>query len=327
MKANITRRQLLVGVGALAIAHGVQAAPYQTPAQDVEIWRGEWRDAKRDRNVPVKIYYPKTGGPYPVIIFSHGLGGSREGYEYLGQYWAAHGYASVHLQHIGSDDAVWKGGGGMQAMRNTRTPKNALERPRDVSFAIDQITSLNKTALWPPRGKVDLQKIGVAGHSFGANTTLLSSGMKLGVAGMSFADPRLKAAIAMSAPKPALKNYDSIYGNVHLPIFHLTGTKDESPLDTPGASAIDRRLPFDHIRGADQYLVTFTDGDHMVFSGQRRGNQPLPTDARNHTLIQQATTAFWDTYLRGDEKAKTWLRGDFKQELGAAGVFEMKEKA
>src|SRR5581483_4684895 len=81
-----------------------------TASNPVEAVRYDWVDAKRHRDVPVKIYYPKTGdGPFPVIVFSHGLGGSREGYEYLGNYWASHGYVSVHLQHLGSDDSVWKG--------------------------------------------------------------------------------------------------------------------------------------------------------------------------------------------------------------------------
>src|SRR6266849_1411763 len=75
----------------------------------VEVVRYEWLDQRRERKVPSKIYFPKEGaGPFPVIIFSHGLGGSREGYEYLGRHWAASGYVSVHLQHPGSDNAVWE---------------------------------------------------------------------------------------------------------------------------------------------------------------------------------------------------------------------------
>jgi predicted dienelactone hydrolase len=70
----------------------------------------DWTDAKRGRAVPVKIYFPLgSEGPFPLIIFSHGLGGSREGYEYLGRHWASHGYISLYIQHAGSDDEVWRG--------------------------------------------------------------------------------------------------------------------------------------------------------------------------------------------------------------------------
>ena len=52
----------------------------------VEIQRAVWHDSKRDRDVPVKIYSPKSGsGPFPVIIFSHGLGGTCETYSDLGR--------------------------------------------------------------------------------------------------------------------------------------------------------------------------------------------------------------------------------------------------
>ena len=48
----------------------------------VETIKYEWQDAKRNRPVPVKIYHPVTEGEsLPVIIFSHGLGGSRDGYD------------------------------------------------------------------------------------------------------------------------------------------------------------------------------------------------------------------------------------------------------
>jgi predicted dienelactone hydrolase len=51
---------------------------------------------------------PATGpGPFPVIVFSHGLGGSREGYKYLGRHWASYGYVAVHVEHLGSDTAAF----------------------------------------------------------------------------------------------------------------------------------------------------------------------------------------------------------------------------
>ena len=91
---------------------GKQIAAYNAlpGSYAVETAAYNWVDKDRNREVPAKIYFPKIGrGPFPVIIFSHGLGGSRDGYEYLGRHWASYGYISVHLQHKGSDTAVWKG--------------------------------------------------------------------------------------------------------------------------------------------------------------------------------------------------------------------------
>src|SRR6185369_2267650 len=92
-------------------ANAVKAGDYSVEAGKFEVETAlfSWQDTKRNRNVPAKIYYPKSsGGPFPIVIFSHGLGGTREGYEYLGRAWASHGYVSVHLQHLGSDDSVWR---------------------------------------------------------------------------------------------------------------------------------------------------------------------------------------------------------------------------
>jgi predicted dienelactone hydrolase len=304
----------------------------------VDIVRYDWFDARRDRKVPVKIYYPRAAaapgvGPFPIIIFSHGLGGSREGYEYLGQYWAAHGFVSVHVQHPGSDDGVWRGVPWSEIMPRMRqaaaSVANATNRPLDLSFAIDQLAGLN-TGDSPLRDRLDLRRIGVAGHSFGAYTTLAIAGeVFVTPAGrqFSFADPRVKAAIAMSAPVPGrLANnsskLDVAFGKISMPILHLTGTKDVSPIGETEAE--DRRLPFDHIHGVDQFLLTFNGADHMLFSGRSRSLSPA-----QEKLFQEYTceisTAFWNAYLKDDPAAKAWLMNDFKNELGTGGVFETKQ--
>ena len=53
---------------------------------------------------------PAPAAGWPVVVFSHGMGGSRRGYSYLGSYWAAHGFVAMHVQHIGSDRRLWAGG-------------------------------------------------------------------------------------------------------------------------------------------------------------------------------------------------------------------------
>ncbi len=242
---------------------------------------------------------------------------------YLGEHWAAHGYVAVHIQHPGSDEAVWRGQARpMEAMRRAANAANAVARPRDLSFAIDQVEAANDAA-GLLRGRLDLARIGVAGHSFGAQTALLAAGQALiGRRGFSmrFTDPRVKAALPMSAP-PA--TYPSrAYADVAIPCFHMTGTLDRSPISDTRPE--ERRIPFDSIQGPDQYLIIFRGGDHMIFSGRRRMGDGSK-DARFQELIRIGSTAFWDAHLRGDSAALAWLsEGGFDRVLGDAGVFERK---
>jgi predicted dienelactone hydrolase len=319
-------------VPGIALAADTNALYQSAPGPfAVETVRYDWHDAKRDRNVPVKIYYPESGdGPFPVIIFSHGLGGSREGYAYLGNHWASHGYISVHVQHLGSDSAVWQDvppAERLQALRRSvLNLQNSLNRPLDISFAIDQLTKMNSEDLLL-KHRLDLDHIGVAGHSFGGFTTLAVAGeVFFGLTGNvhSDADPRVKAAIAMSAPAPLNKrDLDASFAKIKIPIFHMTGTLDDSPIGETKAG--DRRIPFDHIKNAQEYLVTFKDADHMVFSGHIPGQGGGERDPFFQKFILSSSTAFWDAYLKDDTKAKKWLAdGGFESVLGADGKFEEK---
>jgi len=156
---------LFLTILSLVPARAADPPPYQPVAGPFESKpspRVERRGSRRI--VPVKIYYPReTNGPLPVVIFSHGLGGSREGYAYLGRAWASAGYVSVHLQHPGSDTAVTKGG--MATMKAAATPKSAVDRTLDVKFAIDQLTKMNEFDK-VFKSKLDLTKVGMSGHSF-----------------------------------------------------------------------------------------------------------------------------------------------------------------
>jgi predicted dienelactone hydrolase len=290
----------------------------------------DWMDSTRDRVVSVKIYSPRDEtGPFPIIIFSHGLGSSRDVYGYLGRHWAGRGYVSVHLQHAGSDIAVWEKSPVSQRMDLLRhaasLPENFINRPKDVSFAIDELTRLNENdAQW--KNRFDLNRIGVAGHSFGAFTALASVGEIFFAPDgneISLSDSRIKAVIAMSPPVfPDEAQREIAYAQIKVPCFHMTGTADDSPIGETKAS--ERRVAFDRISGADQYLVTFKDADHFIFSGRWRDQGGGEFDAMFQDLIAQSLTAFWDAYLKDDESALKWLREDFRNVLGDKGVFEQK---
>ena len=290
--------------------------------------RLDWKDPARDRNVPAKIYLPTEGaGPFPVIIFSHGLGGTREGYEYLGRQWAANGYVVVHLQHVGSDDSAWRNQDQpMQSMRKAAGAQNAIARPKDVKFAVVQLQDINNS---DPKlkGKLDLSKLAIAGHSFGAQTAMLIAGQRLGGALTAarlgeLSDDRFKAVLAMSESVPVNRaKLDEIYANIRIPTFFMSGTEDDSPLGDTKAS--ERHLPFDHTTANPTYFLNLTGGDHMVFSG--RLGMARPGDDEHQKLIRLTSTAFFDAILKDDAAAKTWLAGDgVEAALGEQGTIQRK---
>ena len=276
--------------------------------------------------MPAKIYFPRSGpGPFPLVVFSHGTGGSPRATPFWENIWASHGYVSLHVQHLGSDQAVWqRQPEPMKRMKAAAlNPENATQCPADVSFAIDQAERV-QAGDSPLAGRLDLDQIGLAGHSFGAHTALAVAGqLLLGPDGgeISLGDRRVKAAIAMSPQAPRrLELADRLYAPIKIPCFHMTGTHDESPLGL--TSIAGRRVAFDHIRGGDQYLLIFSEGDHMVFADRRRHSH-AQRDALLHRLIQAASTAFWDAYLKNDAEAKAWLAGPgFLAALGEQGTLE-----
>jgi len=301
----------------------------------------EWNDTERDRQVPAKIYHPRAAKePFPIVIFSHGLGGSREGYSYLGRHWSSHGYVSVHLEHEGSDAEVWRGQKNIAEalQRAAKEPENSINRPKDVSFAIDQLTRMNAEA-GPLRGRLALDRIGVAGHSFGAFTALAVVG-EAGthvVDGQILADPRVKAALPMSPPVPRRQTgsgaragsewkYETIYGNITVPCLHMTGTLDEMP--NSFTKAADRRIPYDHIDKADQYLIILEGGTHRVFSGRKPMGRNADRENTFQDLIRMSTLTFLDAYLKQDPRAKTFMQtGGLEAALGKNARLEHKPPA
>src|ERR1043166_428190 len=56
-------------------------------------------DSARNKDLYMTIEYPTRGGPYPVIVFSHGFGGSNTAYTPLTEYWAGLGYIVIKPAH------------------------------------------------------------------------------------------------------------------------------------------------------------------------------------------------------------------------------------
>ena len=267
-------------------------------------------DAKRNRDIPVRVYLPESVKPAPVVLFSHGLGGSRNGNEFLGEHWAARGYVAVFVQHPGSDDSVWKdkpSADRMGAMREAASLQKFSQRAADVPAVLDQLEIWNAESKEPLAGRMDPHKIGMSGHSFGALTTQAVSGEIFPIIGAKLADPRIKAAIAFSPSAPARASAEAAFGVVKIPWLLMTGTKDVAPI---GHADVKSRLAvYPALHGAPKYEVVLNNAEHSAFTDRALPGDKEPRNPNHHRVMLALTTAFWDAYLRGDADALAWLNG------------------
>lgn len=228
-----------------------------------------WVDATRARAVPARLYWPTTPvteGSVPLIVFSHGIGGSRQGYSYLGKYWSTHGVASLHVQHVGSDAALWRGNpfGIVGRLQSAAQETEAIARAADMRFALDQLleSSAHGTV-------VDRRRIVAAGHSYGANTTLLTVGAQVVRGGqiVDCRDQRFTAAIVLSAP-PFYGEADlaAVLRPIAVPTLHVTATDDVIHIPGYHSGIADRLAVFNAIAHPHKLLTVFQDGSHSIFT-------------------------------------------------------------
>lgn len=275
------------------------------------ICEARWADAARGRALPVRIRMPDGVGRAPVILFSHGLGGSVEAGTDWGRAWADAGFIVIHLQHPGSDTDAVRGGG----IRGAMNGQQLIARGGDVKFAIDQLGRAGRVGDCD-LARVDAARIGMAGHSFGSHTTLAVAGQRFPGYGAALADTRIKSAIAFS-PAPSRRAGDAeSFGAIGIPVLSLTGTQDMVPMlnDT---SANDRTRPFRAMPAGGKYLIVYDGANHAAFGG--RGN----ATPRVTASIIAATTDFWRATLLGDAAARRRL-DRFGSTLTPADRFERK---
>jgi pimeloyl-ACP methyl ester carboxylesterase len=290
MKRRVFNAALLAASSSLASVR----AWAQEEAPPFEALDFDWADVKRQRAVPVRLYWPNAASTQvPLVVFSHGIGGSRRGYSYLGRHWASHGIASLHLQHVGSDSNLWFGNpfGLVGRLQDAAHEREAILRPRDLAFALDQL-------LASPLGeRIDHKRIVAAGHSYGANTTLLAAGARVLRDGkrIDLHDERLCAAIVLSAP-PFYGESDptSILGPVKLPTLHITATGDVIRIPGYYSGAEDRIAVFDAIGSKRKALAVFEGGSHSMFT-DRPGTGGAELNPRVKLATKELSLAFLQT--------------------------------
>lgn len=281
----------------------------------VMLKKGDFVDtARQERKIPFKLYYPdilNAPEKLPVILWSHGLGGTRDGAGFIARFLASHKYIVLNIQHHGTDSSLWEGKPG-HPWENIRkahiSRRTTLNRFKDVPFVLDQLP--NWVSQNPDIGALlDLETLGMSGHSFGAITTQVMAGQMLGkgVRRYSLKQPEFKAGIAYSMSPTYNHNddHESIYGPISIPMFYMTGTDDSSPVSGEDYRF---RLPiFENAKGRDQHLMVLRDGDHMVYNGSRGLLAENPKLDLHKEIIKISALAFWDAYLKDDETARQWL--------------------
>lgn len=306
-------RFLVAGFLAAVLASpGLTYDPLQLPRDGaVHSLELEVPDLTTGEARPLLIHLDDVPGSHPVVLFSHGLGGSRDVSAYLGRHWAARGYVAVFLQHPGSDARVWKQvprGERKQAMIQAASGRNLRRRLEDVQDVLDALTEWNRQSGNPLYGLLDMETIGMSGHSFGAVTTQAVGGQSRPFGRIRETDRRIRAALPMSPSCPRFGDPETAFASVTIPWLLMTGTRDISPL---GGADLESRLGVYPSLPATipRYELVLDGARHSAFTDHELTPEAGERNPHHHRSILALSTAFWDAYLRHDMEAIAWLHG------------------
>jgi predicted dienelactone hydrolase len=244
------------------------------------------------RTLLTAIYYPAEGtssekpvenapinkarGPYPLILFAHGLYARGVFYEDVLKAWASAGYVVAAPDFPLSNQNT---PGGVNFGIGVGDTKN---QPDDASFAISEVIKDKQLG-----EIVDPKRIGASGHSLGGITTY----------GLAYSaccrDNRVKAAVPMSGFGGLIEPIDQYFRNGRTPLLALHGNSDGT---VPIASDMNTFM----LAQPPKFFLTFIGAGHVTpFLG---GNDPQAV------ALKQATVDFWNRYLKGDKAALDKLR-------------------
>ncbi len=310
VSVNMTRRRLGAMLLAIAITTAIPIDPARAQSAAPSVIDFNWIDSARSRAVPARLHWPTSVAPgsrVPLIVFSHGMGGSRRGYSYLGKYWAARGIASLHVQHAGSDSSLWVGNPltVVDRLQRAAHESEALARAWDLRFALDRMLSGGAGSYG---AQIDRRRIVAAGHSYGANTALLAVGARVMREGqwVEARDPRFAAAIMISAP-PFYGESDlaSVLSKITVPNLHVTATNDVIEIPGYHSPAADRLAVFNAIATPRKLLAVFEGGSHSIFTDRSFTGGPA-LNPKVKAATAELTLAFLD--LAFDSNGTTLTR-------------------
>jgi predicted dienelactone hydrolase len=298
-----------------AVAYDVGAGSLQVGSTNLKL-----HDARRNKDLPLIAYFPKSAGPFPVIVFSHGATGTGKAYGNLLEFWAGRGYvvlAPTHEDSFALHPERAREHGVREAALETiqqmvDDPPGWRNRATDVSFVIDSLNEIER--LSPElKGELDAEHIGVGGHSYGAYTTNLVAGATVDLPqekAHSFKDDRVSAFLVLSGQGPAQMGLtEHSWDHCEKPMMFETGSKDTG---AKGQGPLWRLHPYASCPPGDKYSVYIDGAQHFTFVGRR--------ESREFDVVKASSIAFWDAYLRDDSAARTYLKSDAISHLHDNGV-------
>lgn len=224
-----------------------------------------------------------SGGPYPLLMFSHGSCGYPAQSTFLTPLIASYGYVVAAPPHPGNTIFEFPncGTGAAQGA-------SFQERPRDIIFVTDELLAATADDSSPFFGAVDPQRIGMSGHSFGGLTTYLVQGMD---ARVRVAVPMAPAAFASAA--------------LTVPSLTMLGAVDGVVNNVATRQAYENS-------SAPKLKVEIGHAGHYAFSN---GCFPSPdcnppvttTQDESHAAVLRWVLPFLQRYLAGDERYEPFL--------------------
>jgi len=257
-------------------------------------------------NVAVNGEVDKSGAPYPLVVFSHGLRSGGIGYTYFTQYLASHGYIVVAPDHEDAARTKIKGEkGDLPEVVLEKPFEEFPNRPADIKAIIDKMLELNNDPGANFYQTVDENAIGISGHSLGGWTTQVVSGaVPLGYE--EYTDDRVKATLLLAPSTVFIEPED--YKKMNVPVMYLLGEFDLVCFDmeTP------RRLGYDNAK-TPKFLPIVKGAGHITF-----GDNPTCLiyktieNCQNSNprvkVILKYGLAFLDRYLKNDLEAEKQLK-------------------
>ena len=286
------------------------------------------RAAKTDigsgRLVPVKVHLPAGASAMPLIIFSHGAGGDWDTHFAQAQHLASHGYVVICIEHVGSNRERLTQG--IRLMQNIdamiHDADEVLTRPKDISFVIDWATKQNE-AEGRLQGRIDLSRIGIIGHSFGAYTAMVTCGMRPALdwlrptvapgkgLGPDLSDRRVRCGVSLS-PQGVGEPFflGESFASLRVPMLGISGTQDRQQNGSP---AENRREGFALWPKGNHRFVWLANAKHLDFtdsSGSSRKAQTSSSREDVQPITRAAILLFLDAHLKSDRSGVSTLTED-----------------